>query len=90
MSIGRRIEKTSPLAGNSHPLRLFGLVSAENNPNFTDAAATPIEIATSVFIQASLCKIQGLLKDSPTVFKDYLLLKKIYMYLYVKAILRKC
>ena len=28
-----------------------------------------------MFIQASLCKIQGLLKDFPTVFKDWKLMK---------------
>ena len=43
----------------------------------------------SKFIQASLCKIQGLLKELPTVFKDLKLIKKILSDLHVKILLRK-
>ena len=40
------------------------------------------------FIQVRLCKIQGLLKDFPTVFKDWKLKKNAD--LRVKILLLKC
>ena len=40
------------------------------------------------FIQASMSKIQGLLEDPPTVFKDYKLMKNTD--LNVEILLQKC
>ena len=37
--------------------------------------------ALSWFIQASLCKIQGLLRDLPAVFKDYKIMKNIDLHI---------
>ena len=52
----------------------------------TDTQPTSYDHITG-FIQASMSKIQGLLKDSPTVFKDLKLMKNTD--LSVKVILRK-
>ena len=45
-------------------------------------------IGLSGFIQASMSKIQGLLKATPTAFKDLKLMKNTY--LSVKILLQKC
>ena len=54
----------------------------------TTCYAMKNQVSDTGFIQASLNKIQGLLKDIPTVFKDHKFMK--ITNLSVKCLLQKC